>query len=159
MISIRRYKSSDAMAAAYVIRSTFGKFNQDEGPKSAVKKYLGFYDPSVRGLERIAHTFERTPIFYVALDKGKVIGIVRGEKDHLINFFVLGSYHGMGVGRRLINKFHAEAHKRGSTEVRTSASMYAVPVYESFGYKKTTGVRKLKRLGGIMVQPMRKTLK
>ncbi len=158
-MKIRKFKASDSKRVAFIIRNTFAHFNRKEGTKSAVDKYINFYDPKSRGLNKIVEGFTQTHIFYVAVEKNQLIGMVRGNEKRAVNLFVLGEYHRRGVGRRLMEYFEADAKKRGSHEIKIRASLYAAPFYESLGYKKTTGIRTSPRLFNLKYQPMRKELK
>lgn len=158
MISIRKYRGSDAEQAAQVVRDTFRKFNKHEGTREAMRAYAEHYNWKENSL-KILESFNRSQIFYVAEDTGKIAGIVRGSKDRVVNLFVLGSYHSSGLGRRLMERFESESVRNGSREIRVRASLYAVPFYEHLGYKKTTGVRNFTRINGLKYQPMRKNLR
>ena len=156
---IRTYRRDDARDVANLIRETFSKFNRKEGTPAAVQAYIDHYDYFAHR-EEIDRSFSfRSPIFYVAVNNDRVVGMVRGDRGRVFNWFVLGKYHGQGIGRRLMERFESEAMRRGSYEIRVRASLYAVPFYHRLGYKRTTGVRNFRRIGGIKIQPMRKKLK
>lgn len=159
MTSIRQYRSSDAERVAFIIRDTFSHFNKNDGTKSAVAKYVGHYDTKKRGLDKITEEFSDIPIFYVAVEDGGVVGLVRGFERRVINLFVLGKYHGKGIGKDLMERFESEAKRKGSKQINIRASTYAVPFYEHLGYKKTTGIRTFRRIPGLRIQPMRKKLR
>lgn len=154
MIKIRKYKRSDAYSAAKVICETYGKFNKNEGPLSAVKNYISSYDPDI-DLETIKKRFSKSTIFYVALFDAKIVGIIRGMNNRLVNLFVSGKHHRKGIGFMLIKKFENECKKKGYQKIKVRASLYGVPFYNLCGYKKTTGVR---NFIGLKVQPMEKRI-
>lgn len=156
-IKIRKFKNSDTEETALLISKTFARFNKREGSKKAVQGYIDFYDPR-KNIDVIRKLFTRAEIFFVAIDKNKIVGMIRGKKNRIINLFVNGEYHNKGIGKRLLEKFEKECKKQGSLEIKISSSLYTVPFYQKFDYKKTTGIRKLKKLHGLNVQPMRKIL-
>ena len=149
-MQIRKYVSSDAVGVAGVISKTFSKFNHKEGTKEAVNRYVTNYSPRKNSAE-LKKQFERTSLFFVAVDKGKIVGMIRGNKNRVVNLFVLGSHHGIGLGKSLLKKFENQARKAGSKMIQMRASLYATPFYQSQGYRKTTGIRDFM---GLKVQPM-----
>ncbi len=153
-MNIRRYKLSDARKVAEVISSTFGKFNNKEGTKEAVNRYITNYSPK-KDVKELQHSFERTPIHFVAIDKTRIIGMIRGNKNRVVNLFVFGKYHGKGIGKNLLATFEKESKKQGSKLIKIRASLYAINFYQSQGYKKTTGIRNFM---GLKIQPMVKRL-
>lgn len=95
-----------------------------------------------------------SPIFFLAIDKQKIVGMIRGTENRIINLFVLGSYHGKGIGKKLVEKFEMEARKGNSKIIKIRSSLFAISFYEKMGYKKSTGIKNFK---GIKIQPMWKS--
>jgi GNAT superfamily N-acetyltransferase len=155
ILKIRKYRDSDLKDVARLISKTFGRFNSDEGSKKSVENYIDTYTPLKKNLVRIKENFDRCAIFYVAVDGEKIIGIVRGREDKIVNLFVDGEYHKRGVARRLIVKFEKVAKDIGSKSIKINSSLYAIPFYEKMGYKKVGSASKL---FGLNVQKMRKRL-
>ena len=146
MIRIRKFRKSDLIDSAKLVREVFSKFNRKEGPKKAIDEYLSYYKTTKDNIEGLQKIFFTSPIVFVAVEGTKIIGLVRGNKKKVGNLFVKGKYHGKGIGRRLMKKFEREALKLGSREIRIKASLYAVPFYQKMGYKKTTGHTNLYRI-------------
>jgi GNAT superfamily N-acetyltransferase len=104
------------------------------------------------------------PSVWVAEQNGEIIGVLRGGRsDHrgrtvLSSLFVAGQHQGHGVGRALVERFEQEYAAQGASVFKVSATLSAVPFYESVGYKKTTGVRFTHSFGepGLLYQPMKK---
>ena len=143
-----------------VIRRTFKEFNSKEGTKESSQKYLDIYDSS-KNYESIKKSFSKSDTFYVAEEKRKIIGVVRGKNlgngsFKLINLFVDGKYHKKGIATYLVNKFENSVKKKGGKIIKLNASMFAINFYLKKGYKKSTGVRNHK---GAKIQPMKKELK
>ena len=152
---IRNVRNGEMKEVASIVRNTFSKFNCKEGSKKAVKQYLE-QSSDKKTEEELKEKYSKSKIFLVAEDKEKLIGVARGRKDRLTNLFVLGSYHGRGIGKRLLRNFEEKAKKEGSREIKIRASMFATPFYLSQGYKKTTGIRTFHEL---KIQPLKKVLK
>ena len=130
MIKIRKLKSKDVYAAALLVRDTYRAYNHSEGSKQAVQNYINQYDPNIN-FESLQRRFKRTPICFVAIDESAIIGMIRGFEDRLINLFVDGGYHRKGIGLKLLSKFEKACKNKGSKEIKTRASIYAVPFYEA----------------------------
>jgi GNAT superfamily N-acetyltransferase len=157
MTTLRKFRKSDAVPVALLVMRTYKKHNFREAfKKSAAQEYVNHYDPKKNTQARLVETFSRTPIFYVTLEKKAIVGMIRGRPGRISNLFVDAKQHHKGIGRILVKKFEAEARKRGSREIKIHASMYAIPFYQSMGYKKTTGVRNFR---GLRVVRMKKLLR
>jgi len=102
---------------------------------------LHYYDVKNNSADEIIKGFSFSPIVVAAFVGEKIIGIIRGRKEKIINLFVDGRYHNKGIGRRLVNKFEIIAGRQGSKFIKINASPYAIGFYQKLGYKKTTGLR------------------
>ncbi len=156
MITLRKFRKADTQVVALLVMSTYRQFNSTEYvSKHAIKEYLDYYDPRKNAIKQLYENFQRTPIFYVAVDDNRIIGMIRGRPGRISNLFVDGEHHKKGVGRLLVNRFEFEAKKQESKEIKIRASLYATPFYQKMGYKKTTGIRNFR---GLKVYPMKKSL-
>jgi GNAT superfamily N-acetyltransferase len=156
MLEIRRLKKSDIIAVCNLIIETYKKYNHKKSSPKMLKSYLDTYSPKSNDLEKLFAYFKKSPIQYVALNKQKIIGVVRGRPERLVNLYINGQYHHQGIGGQLISIFEKEAQKRGGKIIKIRSSIFAVPFYQKQGYKKTTGTRKIKDL---VFQPMQKIIK
>jgi len=154
-MEIRKFKQSDLKETAKLISETFKKFNIKEGTKKGVRDYIEFYNPK-KNINKIKKSFSKSPIFFISVNKNKIVGMIRGKKNRIGNLFVEGRYHNKKIGKRLLERFEKEAKKQGSKEIKVRASLYSTPFYQRAGYKKTTGIKNMKE---IKVQPMIKKLK
>lgn len=153
MIKLRKFQTRDTKDAAFLIFKTFKRFNSAEYfRKSAIDEYLDRYNLEKNPVEKL---FKGNSIFYLAVKNDKIVGLIRGNPDRIANLFVDGKKHKKGIGKKLLFKFEREAVKKGSSEIKTRASLYAIPFYQKMGYKKSTGVRNFK---GLKVCPLRKIL-
>jgi len=163
MVTIRRYRESDAPGAGRLIADTFSEFNLSFASPAQRERLLGPFQHA-RSLEKshqeaIAGVIRSEMVFVAEVD-GEIVGILRGRTDRLASLFVRGDYHRQGIGRRLVARFEEACVRRGATEVKVAATLYAVPFYQEMGYRKTTGVRSGRSFEGtgLMYQPMKKVL-
>ncbi len=155
MLKIRKFKKSDIEEVVNLIRDVYKEFNNKEGTKEAVQKYIDYYDPSKNPKAKLIERFLNDKIFYVATKNNKIIGIIRGQTNKITNLFVNGKHHKQGIGKKLVTKFETDAKKQGAKEIKIKASLYATKFYQKLGYKKTTGIRNFR---GLKMQPMLKKL-
>lgn len=99
-------------------------------------------------------------MIFVADVDGQVIGVLRCRPGRLQSLFVREDYHRLGIGRSLVERCEQECTRRGSRSISLAATLYAVPFYETVGYKKSTGIRNGWSFDGrgLKYQPMKKVL-
>jgi len=170
MLTIRRYRKSDAHAVGMCIADTYRKFNLSELTSEQQKAMLGPFlyarskEPSHQ--QAIADAI-RAPSVWVADVDGAIVGVLRGGRVDelgrtvLQSLFVSGKYHRQGIGQALVKKFEHEYIARGVTVFKLLATLHAVPFYLSMGYKKSTGMRSIHSFdgSGLPSQPMKKIVK
>lgn len=154
MIKIRKYKKEDLIACANLTRNTYRDFCFSDGDTAASKRYMDMYDIK-KNADQTRRMMEMSKIFFVALMKDEIVGLVRGSKERIRGLYVSSKHHKAGIGKLLVERFEKEAHNQKSKEIKARASLYAIPFYQKMGFKKTTGIR---LMGGVKVQPMRKYL-
>ncbi len=154
-MKFRKFKKRDIRQIAEIKNSVFSKFNHSEYfEKGAIKWYLNFANPKMSDAKLLeAFHISDESIFYVAEEKGKIIGYIKGGADRISNLFVKEEHHKKGVGKKLVKLLEVEAKKQNSKEIKIRSSIYAVPFYQKMGYKKTTGIR---NMNGLKIQPMKK---
>jgi GNAT superfamily N-acetyltransferase len=163
MVTIRRYRESDAGCVGMLIADTYGEFNLAFAPPEARDEFLGPFQharsPERVHREAIARVI-RSEMVFVAEADGEIVGVLRGRKEKLASLFVRGDHHRQGIGRRLVERFEQECLRQGWTVIRLASSLYAVPFYLELGYKRSTGVRSGWSFEGVglKVQPMKKIL-
>lgn len=158
MIKYKTIKINDAnsLEISQLIIKTFSKFNNKEGDKKSVTNFISSISPEASSLEEITKKFKMLPINIGAYYNDKLIGVIRGKKDRIINLFIDESFHGQGIGQKLVKLFEKKAKELDSNMIKIRSSLYASVFYQKQGYKKTTGVRKFH---GIKVQPLIKKYK
>ncbi len=168
MITIRRYRPSDAPSVGVLIADTYGEFNLAYACPEERAKLLGPFrharsrQPTHR--DAIARIL-RAPMVLVAEEDGKIVGVLRGgRKDQgrivLQSLFVRSSCQRRGIGRRLVTRFERAYARQGATVFRVVSTLYGVPFYTALGYKRSTGIRTGMSFEGtgFPIQPMRKKL-
>ncbi|MBE0636192.1 GNAT family N-acetyltransferase [Candidatus Bipolaricaulota bacterium] len=160
-MKIRVGTKEDAPAIGRLIATTYRTYNLSHADPEEQDRLLGPFrnafsdDPKHR--EAILGVVP-SPMLYVAVDRDKIVGVLRGRKNILASLFVGGAYHRRGVGRMLVERFEKDSRKLGVNWIRVAATLYAVPFYQSMGYKKTIGVRRCHSFEGtdLKQQPMKK---
>lgn len=79
---------------------------------------------------------------YGAFCDHELIGVMGSKKEgkHISLFFIKPMYHRKGIGRKLFNYAYA-SDGCNVTEITVNASTYAVPFYESLGFKSIGGIQ------------------
>ncbi len=164
MITIRKYQEQDATCTGILIADTYSEFNLSFATPEQRAAFLGPFrharstDPAHQ--EAIAKTLQASMMFLAEKD-GEIVGVLRGKKDKLQSLFVQGDLHRQGIGRRLVERFEQDCIEQEATVIRLMATLFAVPFYQAMGYKKSTGVRKMRSFEGegLPYQPMKKVLR
>jgi GNAT superfamily N-acetyltransferase len=164
MVVIRDYdEAHDAQAVGRLIADTFTQYNLGFVTDDELPLFLGpFWNAGSSDLVHMAAIAEviRAEVVFVAANETDIVGVLRGRVERLQSLFVRGDFHGLGIGRRLVDRFERWSVEHGARRIKVAATLYAVPFYARIGYKKTTGVR----LGwcfdgsGLPYQPMKKIL-
>ena len=160
---IRVATNADTPAIGRLISTTYRTYNLSHADPEEQDRLLGPFrnafsdDPAhqeaIRGVVP-------SPMLYVAVEGDKIVGVLRGRKNVLASLFVDGDYHRRSIGRKLVERFEKDSRKLGFGWIRVAATLYAVPFYQTLGYKKTTGVRRCRSFDGtdLQQQPMKKIL-
>jgi GNAT superfamily N-acetyltransferase len=164
MVIIRHYCDDDAGNAGVLIADTYAKFNLDFVPPDDLPSYLGPFRHAGSRQETHAQAIAqalKAAMVFVAEDDGQIVGILRGRRDKLQSLFVREDYQRQGVGRRLVEQFEQACDLEEAAEIKVQSSLYAVPFYLAMGYKRTTGIRRMRSFegAGLQYQPMKKVLR
>lgn len=164
MVTIREYNENDAECVGRLIADTYSEFNLSFASVEERNSFLGPFkharSPEKSKKDEIARVIRASMVF-VAIKEKEVVGVLRGKADKLQSLFVCGIHHRQGIGRKLVDRFERECGKKGSDTIKLMSTLYAVPFYQAMGYKKSTGVRKMKSFegDGLEYQPMKKVLR
>jgi GNAT superfamily N-acetyltransferase len=163
MFIIRSYHNQDSIEVGQLIAETYTKYNLTSIPRSELPLFLGpftyAYSQDKNHQHDIADAINAEFVLVAAADD-KIIGVLRGRPGKLQSLFVAENYHGQGIGRQLVLTFENECKKYGSNVIKVQATLYAVPFYQSVGYQRTTGIRRMNSFDGegLPYQPMKKIL-
>ena len=163
-IAIRPYRQDDAAAVGRLIADTYTRFNlgfaSEELKDQMLGPFLHAYSTDPIHQAEIA-TVIQAPVVYVAQIGGSIVGVLRGSPGRLHSLFVAGDHHRQGIGRRLMQAFEEYCREQGSPKITMASTLFAVTFYQSMGYKKSTGVRRMRSFegDGLEYQPMKKALK
>jgi GNAT superfamily N-acetyltransferase len=164
MITIRPYRLDDAPNVGRLIATTYTKFNlsflRPEERAPFLGPFLHAWSQQAAHQQEIAQAITADMVL-VAEDNGEIVGVLRGRSGKLQSLFVREEDHRRGVGRRLVEHFEVGCARQGATVIKLQATLYAVPFYLSMGYKKTTGVRRMRSFAGagLPYQPMKRVLR
>jgi GNAT superfamily N-acetyltransferase len=164
VVTIRHYRDDDAESVGRLIADTYSTFNLSGLPPEERALFVGPFEHA-RSHEAshraaIAQVI-RAAMVFVAEDEAGIVGVLRGRSDKLQSPFVREDHHRQGVGRRLVERFERECERQASAEIKVQATLYAVPFYLAMGYKRTTGIRRMRSFEGrgLEYQPMKKVLR
>lgn len=92
-------------------------------------------------------------IYVLAFIEAELVGVAAlRDNKHVYHLFVRPDCHRLGIAKRLWQELKSQARAGGNTQGFTvNSSLYAVPVYVSFGFLPT-GAAQAKN--GISFQPM-----
>jgi len=162
-VRIRKYRKTDAVSVGKLIADTFREFNLDYATQAEQEKLLGPFryahseDPEHQ--TSVARMIDATWV-WVAEEDDEVLGILRGSPGRLHSLFVAKRAHRRGIGRKLMGVFERASAESGARKITMQATLYAVPFYQSMGFKRSTGVRSGPCFEGefFPYQPMKKVL-
>lgn len=164
MVTLRDYLEDDAEQVGLLIADTYSEFNLSFASPQERELLLGPFrharSTKAEDKKSIVDILQ-SPMFFVAEENGKIVGILRGRRERLASLFVRKEYHFRGIGRRLVERFECESVALGVSVIRLAATLYAVPFYLKLGYRKSTGVRNGWSFDGygLQIQPMKKLLR
>jgi GNAT superfamily N-acetyltransferase len=162
-VTIRESREADSLEIGRLISTTYRTYNLSHADPEEQDRLLGPFrhafsdDPKHQEAIR---SVVRSPMLYVAEVENQIVGVLRGRPNVLASLFVHGDYHGQGIGRKLVDRFERDSQEQGIEWIRVAATLFAVPFYQAFGYKKTTGIRPCHSFEGtdLQYQPMKKVL-
>ena len=93
-------------------------------------------------------------VHFVAEVNNRIIGfIVIKQPNHLYHLFVHECYHGQGIGRQLWQYAYHKLQLDSQKNIIVRASLYAVPIYERFGFIRADNILEK---DGLKFLPMQK---
>ena len=143
-MEIRRFTNEDANELSDVIVETVKISNSKDYPPKYVEMNVVSHSPeALIGRAKNSH-------MYVVCDNGKIIGCgaiaeywESKTESILLTIFVLPSYQGKGIGRKIIETLEDDEYFTRSNRIEIPSSIIAVEFYKKMGYGYKDGKAEL----------------
>jgi GNAT superfamily N-acetyltransferase len=131
-VTIRLATCSDAHDISALIYSQWHHRTSTHTEQPTSEFFAGFAPETIK--EHIGSVRYR---YWVALMEGQLVGALGiRDRERIMHLFVAESYQRRGIARALWSRTKSELMAEGGeVSVVTNSSIYAVPVYERFGFK------------------------
>lgn len=149
-LNIRKLKVGDEQAVSRICRRCLKEINSKDMSKEQVQFLLDYF--SVKNIKN----FHKEIKVFVVLSGEKIVGTGSLSGDHIRAVFVNPSYHGKGIGAKLVKHLEKVIKKAGYSSVLVRSSRYAVGFYNKLGYKKVKTIN-IQEVGEVTV--MKKIIK
>lgn len=151
-MKILRFKDDYAKEVSNIAIETFKEYNSRKVTQNALQNFLKWHTPSK------IKDFSKTGIILIAIERGEILGFIRGDikRGFITRTLVRKHYYRRGIGKKLLKHFESYAKRKNLKELKLNSSPYAVKFYESLNYIKTTGLRSK---NGHKYFPMKKKLR
>lgn len=141
MLEIRRFAEQDAGELSAMIEETLRISNSRDYPPEEIQRYIRELCPQ----ELIARS--RWMHFYVCRDGQRLVGCGgigpywgSKEESSLFTIFVLPSYQGQGLGRKIMETLEQDEFFLRARRVEIPASITACSFYRKMGYDYKNGI-------------------
>ena len=125
-----KFQNKDARKLSYLIRRALNEVNIKDYPKRVIVHLSKQNTPS----KLIEKSKQRD--IYVIVDGDRILGTASLENNNVFSVFVNPTYHGKGIGQRLMGHIERVAKKRGIDRLKLPSSLTAIGFYEKLGYRK-----------------------
>lgn len=129
-MKIRKFQNKDARKLSYLIRRALNEVNIKDYPKRVIV-YLSKQNTPSKLIEK-----SKRRDIYVIADGDTILGTASLENNNVFSVFVNLTYHGKGIGQRLMEHIERVAKNRGIDRLKLPSSLTAVDFYRKLGYKK-----------------------
>ena len=130
MIRIRKFKKGDAIKVSNVIKKSFRSIISKNYSKKSVEDQIKENSP-----KKILEKAKKVK-YFVAVEKGKIVGFGGYNEEKIHTFFVIPERHGKGIGSKILERVLTEAKKDGIKSLKCWSTFNAENFYSSFGFKK-----------------------
>jgi N-acetylglutamate synthase-like GNAT family acetyltransferase len=151
-MEIRKFINSDAISVSTLIKECFNTI--DLGGHTEEGKRLQIEANSPQNLIKRAQSTK----YFVASDKGRIIGICGYDKYKVQTLFVGIGFQNQGIGKALLHKILSEAIKEGLLSIDTWATFYSEKFYLSFGFERVGKIHLPDGKSDIVLIEMKKNL-
>lgn len=143
-IIIRNYDEKDADEVLNLIHRNSLEINAKDYGLEAMQKFVDICD--AKWLSKRASFCH----MYVAEENGHVVGVggISGyfgslTESIILNVFVLPEYHGIGIGKKIIQTLENDEYGIRANRIEVPASITAKGFYYKLGYRFKNGIEKL----------------
>ncbi|MBW2965184.1 GNAT family N-acetyltransferase [Candidatus Woesearchaeota archaeon] len=127
---VRKFRPEDAPACSRIIIRNFRTVISKENPKQTTDFLISGNSPKAL----LAKSRKRK--YFVAADKGRILGIGGYALDGAHTFFVDTRLHGKGTGKAIMVRVLRDARKDGIKTLKVNSSLYAEKFYASCGFRR-----------------------
>ncbi len=143
-MEIRRFQPSDAQETSQLIAKTLRESNSKDYSEEYITENINAHSAEV--LIKRANEGHS----YVVCDSSKIIGCgtIAGywgsvTESILLTIFVLPTYQGKGVGRKIIETLEQDEYFLRAKRIEIPASITACEFYKKMGYTHKNGIDKI----------------
>jgi N-acetylglutamate synthase-like GNAT family acetyltransferase len=129
-MKIRKFKDKDAGKVSHLIIRALTEVNIKDYPKSVIV-YLAKCNAPSKLIKR-----SRLKDIYIIVDGERILGTAGLKNKNVFSVFVDPTYHGKGIGQKLMRYVEQVAKKREIDRLTLTSSLTAVGFYKKLGYKK-----------------------
>ncbi len=140
----RRFQPSDAQETSLMIAKTLRESNSKDYSEEYINENINAHSAEVL-IERANEGHS-----YVVCDNSKIIGCgtIAGywgsvTESILLTIFVLPTYQGKGVGRKIIETLEQDEYFLRAKRIEIPASITACEFYKKMGYTHKNGIDKI----------------
>ena len=143
-ITIRKYDEKDAFDVLKLIHRNSLEINAKDYGLEFIQKFVDICDVNwLNKRDSFCH-------MYVAEENGHIVG-VGGISSYfgsltesiILNVFVLPEYHGMGIGRKIVQTLENDEYGIRANRIEVPASITAKDFYYKLGYRFKSDVEEL----------------
>jgi len=133
---VRDFEAKDAEACSKLINENFDTILTNEYTPEAIEEIKTYKTPE----KLIEQSIEIQ--YFVAEEKGKILGIGGLKGNKLSNFFVDLNSQKKGVGTQLVQAVLKKAKEEGFEIIETASTQNAVKFYSKLGFQRLREVDK-----------------
>lgn len=140
-VKVRRFRRHDVIKAGNTVKAAQRITLRKCYPKRLIEAFCEQNNPK----NFLRRARERQ--FHVAESGKRIVGVIALKSNQIRTFYVHPSWQTRGIGRMLFEQVKREAQRKGYRTLKVSSSLYAVPIYQSLGFRVVKRTRK--RMGEI----------
>lgn len=111
-----------------LIYEVFVVCNKEDSTQKLIYRMETLYWPGYDHKFTLKH-LKKTPLFFIAKEHTTIIGIIRWNKNKIVNLYIDKNKQGMNIWHKLLETFETEARKIWSEKIRVKSSKYWLSFY------------------------------